>query len=88
MADLELSERAIDPQYLRFVVERLEGFRSHPLGFRVAGTPEERADKRRRLAGESAAPSEEAFVAACEEGRSMTLQQAIDAALEGAEDHP
>ena len=52
------------------------------------GTPEERADKRRRLAGEWAAPSEGAFAAACEEGRSMTLQQAIDAALEGAEDHP
>lgn len=36
-------EAAIDPEYLRLVVERLEGFRSHPLGFRVAGTPEERA---------------------------------------------
>jgi Peptidase family M28/PA domain len=31
------------PDYLRHVVERLESFRSHPLGFRVAGTPEERA---------------------------------------------
>ena len=31
-----------DPGYLRHVVERLESFRSHPLGFRVAGTPEER----------------------------------------------
>ncbi|HEY6149451.1 MAG TPA: M28 family peptidase [Gaiellaceae bacterium] len=31
-----------DPAYLRHVVERLESFRSHPLGFRVAGTPEER----------------------------------------------
>jgi Iap family predicted aminopeptidase len=31
-----------DAQYLRHVVERLESFRSHPLGFRVAGTPEER----------------------------------------------
>ena len=31
-----------DPDYLRHVVERLESFRSHPLGFRVAGTPEER----------------------------------------------
>jgi hypothetical protein len=31
-----------DPDYLRRVVERLESFRSHPLGFRVAGTPEER----------------------------------------------
>jgi Iap family predicted aminopeptidase len=30
------------PEYLRHVVERLESFRSHPLGFRVAGTPEER----------------------------------------------
>src|SRR5256714_10056985 len=36
-------EEAIEPDYLRAVVERLEGFRSHPLGFRVAGTPEERA---------------------------------------------
>ena len=33
----------ISPDYLRTVVERLESFRSHPLGFRVAGTPEERA---------------------------------------------
>jgi len=33
----------IEPEYLRHVVERLESFRSHPLGFRVAGTPEERA---------------------------------------------
>ena len=32
----------IDQAYLRYVVERLESFRSHPLGFRVAGTPEER----------------------------------------------
>ena len=31
-----------DPGYLRHVVERLESFRSHPLGFRAAGTPEER----------------------------------------------
>ena len=31
-----------DAHYLRHVVERLESFRSHPLGFRVAGTPEER----------------------------------------------
>ena len=30
------------PDYLRHVVERLEGIGSHPLGFRVAGTPEER----------------------------------------------
>ena len=30
------------PEYLRHVVERLEGIGSHPLGFRVAGTPEER----------------------------------------------
>jgi Iap family predicted aminopeptidase len=43
LAETELVERAIDPQYLRFVVERLESFRSHPLGFRVAGTPEEAA---------------------------------------------
>jgi len=32
----------IDAAYLRFVVERLESFGSHKLGFRVAGTPEER----------------------------------------------
>ena len=32
----------ISAEYLRHVVERLESFRSHPLGFRVAGTPEER----------------------------------------------
>jgi Iap family predicted aminopeptidase len=31
-----------DADYLRHVVERLESIRSHPLGFRVAGTPEER----------------------------------------------
>ena len=36
-------EQAIEAGYLRAVVERLESFRSHPLGFRVAGTPEERA---------------------------------------------
>jgi hypothetical protein len=39
----ERVEAAVDPAYLRSVVERLESFRSHPLGFRVAGTPEERA---------------------------------------------
>src|SRR5437870_8448186 len=33
----------VDEHYLRHVVERLESFRSHPLGFRVAGTLEERA---------------------------------------------
>jgi hypothetical protein len=32
----------ISPEYLRSVVERLESIGSHPLGFRVAGTPEER----------------------------------------------
>jgi Iap family predicted aminopeptidase len=32
----------IDGAYLRYVVERLESLGSHPLGFRVAGTPEER----------------------------------------------
>jgi Iap family predicted aminopeptidase len=32
-----------DPEYLRYVVERLAALGSHPLGFRVAGTPEERA---------------------------------------------
>jgi Iap family predicted aminopeptidase len=31
------------PEYLQYVVERLGSFASHPLGFRVAGTPEERA---------------------------------------------
>jgi Iap family predicted aminopeptidase len=36
-------EDLISADYLRHVVERLESFRSHPLGFRVAGTPEERA---------------------------------------------
>ena len=43
MAETKTIEAAIEPDYLRAVVERLEGFRSHPLGFRVAGTPEERA---------------------------------------------
>ncbi len=33
----------ISAAYLQEVVERLESFGSHPLGFRVAGTPEERA---------------------------------------------
>ena len=32
----------VSAEYLRHVVERLESFGSHPLGFRVAGTPEER----------------------------------------------
>jgi Iap family predicted aminopeptidase len=32
----------ISRDYLRHVVTQLESFRSHPLGFRVAGTPEER----------------------------------------------
>jgi Iap family predicted aminopeptidase len=32
-----------DPEYLRYVVDRLAALGSHPLGFRVAGTPEERA---------------------------------------------
>jgi Iap family predicted aminopeptidase len=31
-----------DEQYLRYVVDRLAALGSHPLGFRVAGTPEER----------------------------------------------
>ena len=39
------------PEYLRHVVERLESFGSHPLGFRVAGTPEERKATR-FIAGE------------------------------------
>ena len=43
MVETDLVERAIEPDYLRSVVERLESFRSHPLGFRVAGTPEEQA---------------------------------------------
>ena len=43
MQDSRVIEQAIEPDYLRSVVERLESFRSHPLGFRVAGTPEERA---------------------------------------------
>ena len=30
------------PEYLEHVVERLSSLGSHPLGFRVAGTPEER----------------------------------------------
>lgn len=36
-------EAAISADYLREVVERLATFRAHPLGFRVPGTPEERA---------------------------------------------
>ncbi|MDQ3865936.1 MAG: M28 family peptidase, partial [Actinomycetota bacterium] len=35
-------ERAVSTDYLREVVERLASLGSHPLGFRVAGTPEER----------------------------------------------
>jgi Iap family predicted aminopeptidase len=35
-------ELAISAEYLHRVVERIGRFRSHPLGFRVAGTPEER----------------------------------------------
>jgi Iap family predicted aminopeptidase len=38
----EAVERQISPDYLRFVVERLSSVGSSPLGFRVAGTPEER----------------------------------------------
>jgi Iap family predicted aminopeptidase len=41
----------ISGAYLQEVVERLESFGSHPLGFRVAGTPEERAAAR-YVAGE------------------------------------
>jgi Iap family predicted aminopeptidase len=41
----------IDRRYLRHVVERLESLGSHPLGFRVAGTPEER-QATRFIAGE------------------------------------
>lgn len=36
-----MPESAISASYLRSVVERLEAIGSHPLGFRVAGTPEE-----------------------------------------------
>jgi hypothetical protein len=36
-------ESAISEEYLRSIVERPERIGSHPLGFRVAGTPEERA---------------------------------------------
>jgi len=36
-------ESAISVEYLRSVVQHLEQLGSHPLGFRVAGTPEERA---------------------------------------------
>lgn len=39
----ESLERAVSAAYLGEVVERLESFRSHRLGFRVAGTPEERS---------------------------------------------
>jgi hypothetical protein len=39
----EAVERAISADYLREVVERLASFRAHALGFRVPGTPEERA---------------------------------------------
>ncbi len=35
-------EERISPEYLRYVVERLASIGSSPLGFRVAGTPEER----------------------------------------------
>jgi Iap family predicted aminopeptidase len=48
---LDAVERAISPDYLRMVVERLAGLGSSPLGFRVAGTPEERRATR-WLAGE------------------------------------
>ncbi|MDQ3777876.1 MAG: M28 family peptidase, partial [Actinomycetota bacterium] len=44
-------ERAVSADYLREVVERLASLRSHPLGFRVAGTPEER-EATRFVAGE------------------------------------
>jgi hypothetical protein len=36
-------EGAISADYLRFVVDTLAAIGSHPLGFRVAGTPEEQA---------------------------------------------
>ena len=43
MAEKPGIESAISIEYLRSVVEQLEQLGSHPLGFRVAGTPEERA---------------------------------------------
>ncbi len=43
MAEKPGVESAISVEYLRSVVEHLEQLGSHPLGFRVAGTPEERA---------------------------------------------
>src|SRR5439155_17643699 len=46
VACMDAVERAIEPSYLREVVQRLESLGSHPLGFRVAGTPEERAAAR------------------------------------------
>ena len=39
---IEEGSLEIDQAYLEHVVERLESFRSQRLGFRVAGTPEER----------------------------------------------
>lgn len=42
-AEKPMIESAISIEYLRSAVETLEQFGSHPLGFRVAGTPEERA---------------------------------------------
>lgn len=39
----QAAESAISAEYLRFVVDRLAGLGSHPLGFRVAGTEEEQA---------------------------------------------
>ena len=43
MAEKPGVESAISVEYLHSVVEHLEQLGSHPLGFRVAGTPEERA---------------------------------------------
>ena len=43
MAEKPRVESAISVEYLRSVVQHLEQLGSHPLGFRVAGTPEERA---------------------------------------------
>lgn len=43
MAETPGVESAVSVEYLRLVVEHLEQLGSHPLGFRVAGTPEERA---------------------------------------------
>jgi non-specific serine/threonine protein kinase len=52
------------------------------------GDPASHAQARRRLAPNNGAPGEAVFAAACAEGRSMSLQQAIDYALEAEETTP